>query len=467
MKIHSTFYYLVVISLLVLITGFPVPARASHIIGGEITFHSDTIGTSPFSYFFKLVVYSDNRSTADLEFASLDFGDNTSKMVSRSMKVTTADPYISRSVYQFQHNYTGSGTFIVSFVDVNRSLGYLNIPNSGSVAFAIQATVKIGIPATHNRSPVFQAFFISEAPINNLYQVNHHAYDADGDSLAYRLITNLQDVSTPITNYQFPDNLTINSRSGEITWNQPTMLGRYALALEVTEYRQGQVIGKVMRDFPITTIQGAQINFDLAIQNRNEFAINAQNQIFTVPLMPVTIKVLATNAAAIEVFSELLVLSKNVSRQVFTTGTSILYEFTIAPEETLRRSLPYLITFRGTSADKTVQKDLTVTFYLRPQRAGDSDNTDVLGLEPGNETDPWMFKVYPNPVVEKYFMIDTKQSTPATLQLYTTKGQMVRNEPLKLKQNKILQNNLGAGLYIYIIQNENKQVQQVGKLVLY
>ena len=467
MKRHSTFLYLMVISLLVLISGFSVPVRASQIIGGEITFHSDTIGTSPFSYFFKLVVYSDNRSTADLEYASLNFGDNTSKMVARSLRVPTADPSISRSVYNFQHNYTGSGTFIVSFVDQNRAPDYLNIPNSGSVAFAIQATVKIGIPATHNRSPVFQAFFISRAPINNIYQLNHHAYDADGDSLAYRLIPNLQDVSTPITNYQFPDNLTINSWSGEITWNRPTMLGRYALAFEVTEYRQGEVIGKVMRDFPITTIPGAQTNFDITIQNRNEFPINAANQIFTVPLMPVTIKVLATNAAAIAVFSELLVLSKNVSRQVTTTGTSVLYEFTITPEESLQRSLPYLITFRGISTDSVTQKDLTVTLYLRPQRAGDGENTDVLGLEPADATALWTFKVYPNPVMQQYFMVDNKQGASANLQLFKANGEMVLDQPVNAKQNIILQNNLTAGMYFYIIISENKQIKQVGKLVLY
>jgi len=468
MKIPSTFFYLLVISCFVLITGLALPAQASHIVGGEITYLSDTTNTSSLRYFFKLIIYSDNRSTADVALAGLDFGDGSSKTVARTMKVKTSDSTISRNTYYFDHVYAGTGTFLVSFKEIYRGGGYLNIPNSAGNAFAIQATVQISSLATPNRSPVFQAPLIIQAPYNEVYRHNPAAYDADSDSLGFKLVSCFKDAATPIPDYQFPENITLNTRSGEITWNRPQQLGTYAFAYEVTEYRQGQVIGKVMRDYIVIIVTAKQGNLDVVIQNRNELPITDNNQIFIAPLTPVTIKVLATNAAAVDVYSPLFGLSKNVSKQVSSTGSNILYEFSITPEESLRRSLPYLITFRAIAPDNTTKKDLSVLLYLRPQRNGDNENTDVLGL-PGaeDETTAGNFQVYPNPVVERYFTVDNKLGTPAYLQLYKPNGQLVLEQPVKLKRNKILPNNLGAGIYFYIIRSKKQEVQQRGKLVWY
>ena len=57
---------------------FALPVTATHIIGGELTFHADTTNTSPLRYFFKLVVYQDaSGSAGDNPRATLNFGDGT------------------------------------------------------------------------------------------------------------------------------------------------------------------------------------------------------------------------------------------------------------------------------------------------------------------------------------------------------------------------------------------------------
>ena len=222
MKIRSTFFYLVVICFFVFVTGFCVPAQASHIVGGEITYHSDTTNTSSLLYHFKLVIYTDNHSTADQEVTSLNFGDNTSADAARVSKTPlTANLPISRSVYYFEHSYVSPGTYLVSLKEFNRGAAFQNIPNSVGVPFVIQATVQIGIGSTPNHSPVFMAPLIAIAPINEIYRHNLTAFDADGDSLAYKLIPCLKEVDTPISDYQFPEIITIDSRRGEINWNRP------------------------------------------------------------------------------------------------------------------------------------------------------------------------------------------------------------------------------------------------------
>lgn len=47
------------------------------------------------------------------------------------------------------------------------------------------------------------------------------------------------------------NNLTINSRTGEIIWNAPVLQGEYNIAIRILEYRKGQLINSVLRDMQI------------------------------------------------------------------------------------------------------------------------------------------------------------------------------------------------------------------------
>ncbi|KAA5549569.1 T9SS type A sorting domain-containing protein [Adhaeribacter rhizoryzae] len=475
MKIFLTFRFWLLSCFLGLIF-LSNPVRASHLVGGELTFHADTTNISPLRYFFKLVLYQDfGNSNADNPTATLNFGDGTTGVVDRNSRtILAANKNIYRSVYYFQHDYSTSGNFIVSFTDLNRGTAFLNVTGSENIPFFIQATVIIGLQAAANPSPVFLAPFILSTTIGQPFRHNVTAYDPDGDSLAYKLVPILQDGGQAVASYQFPESTTINNRTGEILWQQPDKLGRYAYAVEIREYRQGQLIGKVMRDFIVTTLAAAT-NPSLQIRNRRELPLNDQNQLFiTNTNVPLKIRVVANNAVSLDAYSELFRRS-NIITAFPTADSPPEIEYTIRPEAILRRSLPYIVTFRGTGATTatgTPQQDLTLAIYFRPERATDQEDTTEPGEqpppvepEPDNDTEPWVFKMYPNPV-HAYFKVDNNTNSPAKLLLYNASSQLVLMMPLNLQQTTIRRSRyLKPGIYFYVILSEQDKIEQTGKLV--
>ncbi|MGV3587565.1 MAG: T9SS type A sorting domain-containing protein [Adhaeribacter sp.] len=475
MKILLTFRFWVLSGFLGLIS-LCVPVRASHLVGGELTFHADTTNISPLRYFFKLVLYQDIvNSNADNPTITIDFGDGTTGVFPRHSKTPLATHNdISRGVFYFQHDYPATGTYITSFKDVNRGGGYLNISGSGGNPFLLQATITVGLQAAGNHSPVFLAPFIPRTTIGQTFRHNVAAYDPDGDSLAYKLVPILQEVGQPDPLYQFPESTTINNRTGEIVWQQPDKLGHYAFAVEVREYRQGQLIGKVMRDFIVTTL-ATSTNPALQIRNRSELPLNNQNQLFITDTdTPLKIRVAANNAVSLDAYSELFRRSNNIT--AFPTADSPPeIEYTIRPEAILRRSLPYIITFRGTGVTTTTgtpQQDLTLAIYFRPERATDQEDTTEPGEqpepqapEPDNNAEPWVFKMYPNPV-HAYFKVDNNTNSPAKLLLYNSSGQLVLTRALNSQQTTIRRNRyLKPGIYFYVILSGPDKIEQTGKLV--
>ncbi len=91
---------------------------------------------------------------------------------------------------------------------------------------------------------------------------NHGAYDVDGDSLVYSLITPWDSPGYPIT-YLFPFSatnpltsapaMTFNPVTGDICMT-PTTLEVTVMAVLVEEYRNGVLIGTVERDIQVTVI---------------------------------------------------------------------------------------------------------------------------------------------------------------------------------------------------------------------
>lgn len=465
-----------VLSLFLWLACLSLPAQASHIVGGELTFHADTTNTSPLLYFFKLVLYQDqSNNNADSPTVILDFGDGTTgEKARKSQSLLDANKTITRNVFYLQHEYAAPGTFFVSFKNINRSRGFLNITNSETIAFFIQATVTIGLQAAGNHSPVFLAPFIPTAVVGQTFRHNVTAYDRDGDSLTYKLVPAMQNTNQPIASYQFPENTTINNRTGEVVWPQPEKLGRYVMAIEIREYRHGQLIGEVMRDFTVTT-KASATNPVLQIQNRSELPLNAQNQLFITAIdTPVKIRVAANNAVVLNAYSELF-LRKDIITTFPTADSPPTIQYTIRPEILLRRSLPYIITFRGTAPTAeagTPQQDLTLAVYFRPERATDQQDTTEPGevpispKEPEPEPKHWTFKIYPNPVIS-FFKVDKSKSAPVTFLLYSANSQLVLEQTLTSKQTIIKPSSrLAGGRYFYIILSDQKKIVHTGKLLL-
>jgi hypothetical protein len=300
----------VALLLLVLASWGPQVARASHIRAGDIQAKVDTTANpNPRRIFFKMILYTDNNSAVDQPEAVIFFGDGTSTCkpgVRRASKRTIpGSPDTSINIYLFEHTFQSTGRFEVSFIGENRNRGVLNMAFSDQQTFYISTAIFIDPALGLNRGPILTAPAIDKAGVNQVFLHNPAAYDADGDSLSYRLI-NCQQVPAGIdgtvgppctgsgggtgtnrpvavscTNYRLPNDpavtpgaLTVpytgvpadpggnpaifvmSPTTGQITWNAPAAVGLYNVAFVVEERRRlangtYRLIGEIIRDMQI------------------------------------------------------------------------------------------------------------------------------------------------------------------------------------------------------------------------
>jgi gliding motility-associated-like protein len=161
-----------------------------------------------------------------------------------------------------------------------------NITNPDQAGMAFYA--EIADPALNNTSPVFKKIEIPLFCLDQFFRFSFEATDADGDQLVYELIEPLDGghtsqsqpgphsyiniTSTPFAPLSAPYTtttwapgyslsnicgsalpLTIDTLTGEIEV-QPDLLGIYAMAVLVKEYRNGIYIGSIRREIEFTVI---------------------------------------------------------------------------------------------------------------------------------------------------------------------------------------------------------------------
>jgi gliding motility-associated-like protein len=299
-----------VLLLLLLASWGPQVAWASHIRAGDIQAKVDTTANpNPRRIFFKMILYTDNTSPVDQPTATIFFGDGTSSCkdgVARTSKRTIpGSPDTSINIYLFEHTFQSTGRFVVSFIGENRNRGVLNMAFSDQQSFYISTTVQLDPALGLNRGTILTAPAIDKAGVYQVFLHNPAAYDADGDSLSFRLV-NCQQVAAGIdgtvgppcsgasggtgnnlpnpvscTNYRLPNDpavspnaqtvpytgvpsdpggnpaiFVMNPNTGQITWNAPAAVGLYNVAMLVEEWRRlpnggRRNIGEVIRDMQI------------------------------------------------------------------------------------------------------------------------------------------------------------------------------------------------------------------------
>ncbi|RZK31623.1 MAG: gliding motility-associated C-terminal domain-containing protein, partial [Hymenobacter sp.] len=277
-------------TLLLVVLGWlqPQAAQASHIRAGDIQAKVDTINGNPNRIFFKLTLYRDIAGV-DQPAVTMYFGDGTKQdgiPKTSTLRVGTTDIFS----YYCEHTYSGSGSYVVSFVGENRNANVLNMATSDQQTFYVSTTITVTPLYGRNRSPVLRAPAIDQGAVGQVFLHNPAGYDADGDSLAYHLIdcqqvpnvssTTVRPVPVICTNYVKPDNQVIvpgakqvpyegipagipannaiivqDVSTGQITWNAPARAGIYNIAFQVDEIRRTangfRTIGSVIRDMQI------------------------------------------------------------------------------------------------------------------------------------------------------------------------------------------------------------------------
>ena len=284
----------------------PGTARATHIRAGQIEAQVDTTAAhNPRRIFFKMTIYQNitggGARLADQGTATLYFGDGTMQTVDRHSGAGRGgavpipnNPDTGVDVFYFDHTYPAIKSYTVSAVLDNRNAGILNFVGTMSVneSFYINSVVTIDPTLGVNHSPVLRSPAIDKAGQNQVFVHNPGAYDADGDSLAFKLqacqaaeppgASNLPAPDT-IPGFVYPNKAPGNAaatqvayggvpagqpgkasvfvqdvHTGQITWNTPLQTGIYNVAFRVEEWRRTEFghrrIGIVVRDMQIFVI---------------------------------------------------------------------------------------------------------------------------------------------------------------------------------------------------------------------
>ncbi len=228
---------------------------ATHNRAGEITYRH----LGGLTYEFTITTCTKHDSPADRDFLEIDYGDGTGiDSVDRVETVVLSENESQLNTYVAIHTYSGPGTFVISMEDPNRNSGVINIPNSVNQVFCIQSRLVISPFLGVNNSVQLDNPAKDNACINRTWTHNPGAWDLDGDSLSFSLMDCLGEQCMPIFNYKLPHvsqgsgTFTIDPLNGTVTWNNPTLIGEFNIAILIKEYRNGILVGSVIRDMQIT-----------------------------------------------------------------------------------------------------------------------------------------------------------------------------------------------------------------------
>ena len=230
---------------------FVFTAKATHQRAAEITY--TWLGGN--AYEFTLTCYTYTPSPAGLQRDSLlvQWGDGLEEYIPRVVLQNLGEDY-TLNVYKQIHNYSSSGTYTISMEDANRNFGVINVPNSVMVPMHIETELVINPFLGYNNSVQLLNAPVDKGCVGKLYLHNPSAYDPDGDSLSYRLVTCKGQDGIEIPGYTLPQAsqaFVIDSVTGELRWDAPLMQGEYNVAIMVEEWRHGVKIGSVVRDMQI------------------------------------------------------------------------------------------------------------------------------------------------------------------------------------------------------------------------
>lgn len=242
------------ILLITLLNGFAL--SATHLMGGEIT-----VSVNPNNIaHFVLTLYKDNSpNTAGLGTnQNLDVsGMGTVKLHLTSLDTLVSQYPITRHIYTGSAQLPSYGSFTAYWFSCCRNNAIDNITNPGNQGFMI-ITEFTAYQGTSNSTPVFLNTPMVTFPLDSLWTYNPLPFDADGDSLHWSLDTPKVLYNSSVLGYSHPPSnpngsFNIDPNSGLISWS-PSQIGNFATSILVEEYRNGNKIGEIRRDFQFIVI---------------------------------------------------------------------------------------------------------------------------------------------------------------------------------------------------------------------
>ena len=273
-------------------------ARAGHALGGEIFYTH--LGNN--QYQITVIFYRDCNEPNGLNGNNLDQsimlgifeGSDTYNLVDIPLTQASTTPVptvlenpcgiLPEELCMQRLEYTTVQTLPPSAVGYDlvfqrccRNAGIINVAQSDDVGITLTTQIP---PNTTNAAPNSSPQFVNYPPAaicrNFAFFMDHSATDADGDSLAYSFCTPINGgtafdpAPTPQPAFTFTNipynggfsaldpitdnpNFEIDPITGQIT-GTPTQVGLFVIGVCVSEYRDGELLSTVLRDFQFNVV---------------------------------------------------------------------------------------------------------------------------------------------------------------------------------------------------------------------
>lgn len=276
-------------------------AYASHAQGGDLTY--TCLGNN--QYRLRLAFYRDCAgvnapANVNIDISSVTCNQNFSTTLypipGTGQDVTPICPQLTTEcaggTYPGVQEWIYEGTIILpqactdwvfSFTLCCRNAAISTINNPGGQNIYIETTLN-NVVAPCNNSPTFSNRPVPFICAGQSYCFNHGALDPDGDSLAYSLVDPLSGPGIPVS-FIAPYNatnplpsspaVTLNPLTGDICMN-PSQIMVAVMAVRVEEWRNGVLIGTIVRDIQVRTVMcNNNLPSITGINNTNVYSMTA------------------------------------------------------------------------------------------------------------------------------------------------------------------------------------------------
>ncbi len=255
---------------------------ATHLRAGQIT--AVRIDPNSLTYRIILTLYRDTGGVELAGNANIEIqGFAPFSIPLQNRRIVSGD--IEEGRYIGTYTFPGAGTYRIGFRESFRNGCVRNMSNPLSTDLFVETEIVVNPFLGRNSTPVLLALPVDNAARGQQFLHNPGAYDPDGDSLSYSLVTPKKAFGTDVDGFRSLDQFLgaaeeggapffgIDPVTGTLRWDTPLEVGCYNIAIRVTEWRrnaQGNFIylGFVVRDMQIIVGNFANRRPRLTIPNR-------------------------------------------------------------------------------------------------------------------------------------------------------------------------------------------------------
>jgi gliding motility-associated-like protein len=282
---------------------FSIKTFASHAAGMDISYECITQGNSSDTYKVTLKFYRDCEgipapSSHPLNYSS-SCGSNSATLYQVGSAVDinpNCTSYcnggngfgVEQYTYEATITLAHCSNWVLSVCESSRNGSISTINSPGIQDLCVQATIN---NTTYcNNSPTFSQYPTPFICVGGFYCYNNGAIEVDGDSLVYSLITPLNSSTGGTVSYLAPYSATnpvgggssFDPITGNLCVTPPSIISG-VLAIKVSEYRNGILIGSIIRDIQINvfncgaitppTLSGIDTSTVVNINNVNTYTV--------------------------------------------------------------------------------------------------------------------------------------------------------------------------------------------------